>query len=232
MAKKKAILLRHMPGERDDRVQRWLQDNDVELTHVNPSCGIPLPDDPKGFDALVVYGGIQSANDTDKSPYIPEELEWLANWIEIGQPVLGICLGSQMLAKCLGGEVSHLHDNRTESGFFRVEPTEFSNGFLDEPVYFYQWHNEGFTLPKNCELLATGEHCPNQAFRYKSNVYAVQFHPEVTREMLSQWVVAGGYQLGKNGAHPADRQLKDELQYGEPMDKWCTGFMEHWFQTW
>ena len=185
MAKKKAVLLRHMKGERDDHVMRWLSENDIEMAHVNPACGVPLPAGHEGFDALVIYGGIQSANDKEQNPYIPEELEWISRWIHAGKPILGICLGSQLLAKCLGGSVFRHPEGRIESGFYKIQPTGESGKFLKEPAYFYQWHSENFSLPSDCTLLATGETFHNQAFRYNSNVYGVQFHPEVTRTMLS-----------------------------------------------
>ncbi len=232
MAKKKAVLLRHMKGERDDHVMRWLSENNIDMAHVNPACGVPLPAGHEGFDALVIYGGIQSANDKEQSPYIPEELEWISRWIHAGKPILGICLGSQLLAKCLGGSVFRHPEGRIESGFYKIQPTGESGKFLEETAYFYQWHSENFSLPPDCTLLATGETFHNQAFRYNSNVYGIQFHPEVTRTMLSQWVKAGASELNLPGACSASRQLEDEARYGKAMGTWCSNFMANWVNLW
>ena len=96
---KKAVILRHMEEKRNDHVAQFLDQNGVEQTHVNPAHGTPLPASHGQFDALIIYGGIQSANDGPERPYISEELDWITSWLAAGKPVLGICLGAQLVAK-------------------------------------------------------------------------------------------------------------------------------------
>ena len=229
---KKVILLRHMQEKRNDHVAHFLEGEQVEQLHVNPAHGVPLPKNSDGYDALIIYGGIQSANDGDEKPYIAEELDWLNDWIDSGRPALGICLGAQLIAKTLGATVAPHVDGIREVGFHEITPTPESNGFLSESVHFYQWHGEGFTKPDNCEILATGKQFPNQAFKYGSNTYGFQFHPEVSRTVMQSWFVGGADSLTAPGAHSAERQLADESRYGEYMENWCLDFMRDWSKTW
>ncbi len=221
-----------MEEMRDDYVARFLDENGFQQTHVNPACGVPMPADPDAFDALLIYGGVQSANDGVDKPYIDDELQWLSNWLADRRPTLGICLGAQLIAKSLGATVSPHSDGIREVGFHRITPTAEAGDFLAAPSYFYQWHGEGFTLPPDCELLAAGEQFPNQAFRYHTNTYGIQFHPEVTRPVMTDWLSSGGHSLGSNGTHVATRQLEDEARYGEQMGRWCQKFVSRWVESW
>ncbi len=229
---KKVITLRHMEDKRHDHVAQFLDQSDVIQIHTNPAHGVPLPENTDDLDALVIYGGIQSANDGNDRPYIAQELKWIANWLEKGKPILGICLGAQLIAKCLGGEVKRHPEGLIEVGFRQVKPPSTSDDFLGGARHFYQWHNEGFTLPDDCELLAQGEDFPNQAFRYRSNTYGLQFHPEVTRPVMLTWLNSAGYVLSNRGAHSLERQCADETRHGDAMGQWCWNFMEQWSKTW
>ncbi len=229
---KKVLTVRHMEDIRADYVAQYLNGSGIEQTHVCPARDIPLPDNPDEFDALLIYGGIQSANDGPDRPYINDELKWLSSWLADGRPTLGICLGAQLIAKALGGEVGPHPDGIREVGFHRITPTAAAAEFLQEPAYFFQWHGEGFTLPENCELLAEGDQFPNQAFRYRSNTYAIQFHPEVTRPVMEEWLIHGAQSLNANGAHSAERQREDETRYGEQMGRWCQNFVDRWIKNW
>ncbi len=226
------LILRHMEERHNDHVAQFLTRCHAAQTHVNPAHGVPLPRSHGAFDALVIYGGIQSANDGANRPYIAEELDWIADWLAAGKPLLGICLGAQLVAKCLGAKVERHPQGLVELGFSPLADADGSAAFLNGTEHFYQWHNEGFTLPDNCELLARGEVFPNQAFRYRSNTFCVQFHPEVTRKIMLNWLDSGSDFLSVAGAHSADRQKSDETQYGQAMSRWCWNFVDQWFRTW
>ena len=222
-----------MQEKRKDHVAKFLDDKQTRQLHVNPAHGAPIPKNTKDCDALVIYGGIQSANDVKEKPYIAAELDWISNWLASDRPALGICLGAQLLAKSLGGEISGHHEGIFEVGFHKINPTAQANGFLKEPAYFYQWHGEGFSIPDSCELLATGDVFQNQAFRYRHNTYGVQFHPEVSKNVMNSWLsVAGEILHTTKGAHSAEKQRTDEARYGNKMGKWCRNFLEDWYQTW
>lgn len=135
---------------------------------------------------LIVMGGPQSANDPDMSA----EMHFIQQVIDEKVPVLGICLGSQLIAKALGADI---YGNREkEIGWAPVHFTEGAQndpvfGGLDSPTTFFHWHSETFTGPPGAELLAYSDKCRQQAFRYRDSVYGVQFHPEITPAMIVDW---------------------------------------------
>jgi len=221
-----------MQEVRQDHIAQYLDANGFEQTHVNPAHDVPMPPNPDEFDALLIYGGIQSANDGPAKSYITDELNWLANWLADERPTLGICLGAQLIAKSLGASVAPHPDGIREVGFHKITPAAGAEDFLPEAAYFYQWHGEGFSLPNGCELLAEGERFPNQAFRYRRNTVGIQFHPEVTRTVMQDWLASSGDSLSEKGAHDAKRQLEDESRYGEAMGNWCLNFVDHWINNW
>lgn len=138
------------------------------------------------YTALIVLGGPMSAND----PAMAGELELIGQGLKSGTPMLGICLGSQLIAKALGARV---YRNRgLEIGWAPVYLTDAAGSdpvfkHIPSPSRFFHWHGETFDLPEGAEWLARSERTRHQAFRYGSNVYGLQFHPEVTAEMIADW---------------------------------------------
>src|SRR5665213_263433 len=136
--------------------------------------------------ALIVMGGPQSAND----PAMSAEMHFIQQVIDDHYPVLGICLGSQLIAKALG---AHVYRNREkEIGWAPVHFTGIAQSDpvlsgLDSPATFFHWHSETFTQPSGTELLAYSDRCRQQAFRYRDSVYGIQFHPEITPAMIVDW---------------------------------------------
>ncbi len=229
----KALVIRHASENSGDRINSWLNDNAIGQELVVPAIGDPLPNNLSRYDALVVYGGVQSANDGPDKPYIDEEIDLISNWAQAGRPVLGICLGAQMLSKALGGEVKRRSDRRFEIGFRQIAPTDESNGFLSRPGRFYQWHGEGFTIPQGAVHLAQSRDFPNQAFRYGHSAYGFQFHPEVTVQIMSGWIGHNEDRLDSlAGAHGRERQHADHDRYGADMHAWLESFLNRWKQAW
>ena len=143
----------------------------------------PLPD----ADALIVLGGSMSANDDLR--FIHREIMYVREALEQGKPVLGICLGAQLIAKALGASV---YSNATkEIGWVEVA---FNDAVRNDPLFhdldsevIFQWHGETFDLPAGVELLASSAACRHQAFRLLDRIYGLQFHLEVTPDMILQW---------------------------------------------
>ena len=146
------------------------------------------PAPASSFAGLIVMGGPQSAN--DPLPGLAAELEIIEQAISREKPVLGICLGSQLIAKALGARV--YKNAHKEIGWAPVHLTAeakadavFSG--MGSPSTFFHWHGETFDLPSGAVWLAYSEKCKHQAFRYGANVYGIQFHPEITPEMIVDW---------------------------------------------
>jgi len=127
----------------------------------------------------------------DRFPFLREEDLFIKESIQRGKRVLGICLGAQLIAKALGAKVFKAPEK--EIGWYDVSLTEEGSRdpwFASFPKVFrvFQWHEDTFEIPKRAKLLATSTAVPNQAFRYGENAYGLQFHLEVTPEMIRDWV--------------------------------------------
>jgi GMP synthase (glutamine-hydrolysing) len=144
--------------------------------------------DPADYAALIFLGGPMSVN--DDLPFIQQEVEIIRQAVARRQPVLGICLGGQLIAKAMGARVAR---NRvSEIGWFPIRLTEAGKsdallGGLETPMEVFHWHGETFALPPGAVHLAWSEACANQAFRIGDLLYALQFHPEVSPEMIADW---------------------------------------------
>jgi GMP synthase (glutamine-hydrolysing) len=158
-----------------------------ELVEWAADQGAPRPD---GVDAIAVFGGGMNVVDADRLPWLRDELDLLAGALDAGTPVIGVCLGAQLLATAAGAPVRRAA--RPEIGWFEVERT--SAGAEDPllaalPASFtaYQWHSWTFTVPDGAVELARSAVCP-QAFRLGEHAWGVQFHPEVTPDILDAWI--------------------------------------------
>lgn len=150
-----------------------------------------IPDIPGDYAGLIVLGGPMSANDEDKFPFLGQTMELIHKFDHGGKPVLGICLGAQIISRAYGGEVYRMAG--LESGFRTMQVTPegradpvFSE--LGEDVTFFQNHFEAVRNVPGAVTLATGGACPIQAFRLSEKVYATQFHPEVTLDIVRDWI--------------------------------------------
>jgi len=191
--------------------------------------GDPLPEDLSGHAGVVVFGGPMSAND-DHLDGIRAELALLERALAVGTPILGICLGAQLLSRVLGGRVRGRADGRIESGYYSIRPTREGHreGWFVEPMAVYQWHTEGFDLPCGATLLARGDGYPNQAFRLGRTVHGIQFHPEVSHEMMERWIRAAGHMTTWPGARAAEDHRRDRQRHDARLMAWLHRFLDQW----
>ncbi|HLK46719.1 MAG TPA: gamma-glutamyl-gamma-aminobutyrate hydrolase family protein [Bryobacteraceae bacterium] len=186
----RVVAFRHVPFEGLGLIQPVLEDNGISVEFPDLfRDGATVPDVSTAA-GLIFMGGPMSAN--DELPYLRHELAIIRQAVERAQPVLGVCLGSQLLAKALGAKV---YKNSTkEIGWFDVHLTEAG---CEDPVLsglegtqtVFHWHGETFDLPGGASWLAYSERCRHQAFRIGSHTYGLQFHLEVTPEMIADWCV-------------------------------------------
>jgi GMP synthase-like glutamine amidotransferase len=178
------------------------------------------PPDPRGFDLVIVYGGYMSAFDDSACPWISRELGFLEACLEAGTPLLGICLGSQLMARALGARV--YKSDRPEFGFKTLEldaagladPALGGLGRAGGRFLAIQWHDDAWELPAGATLLASGPAWPNQAFRYGRSAVAIQFHLEFTQEHMASAVVDHGE------PESADPEREDRAAFAAPSPRY------------
>jgi GMP synthase-like glutamine amidotransferase len=154
-----------------------------------PWSGQPLPGTVDA-DALVVFGGEQSARDDHTHPYLPALARLMADYTAMDRPVLGICLGGQLLARAFGAD-NHL-GTAPEFGWVDVSLTEAGRAdpvlsTVPEQFPIFQWHSDTFTLPAGAVHLAASPMAANQAFRIGRATYGTQFHFEASRSVVRDW---------------------------------------------
>ena len=177
------LLVQNTPIEGSGYLGVLLKNDGFEITSVNAKHE-PLP--KKDFSLVVILGAHESAN--DDLPYLQAEQQLIKNCVEKNIPVLGICLGSQLIAKTFGAKV--YRGQRKEIGFYKdlkiYNNSTFFSGFKN-PFTVFHWHGDTFDLPEGAVRLASSKHYPNQAFQYKSAV-GLQFHLEVNEMMVNLWL--------------------------------------------
>lgn len=166
------------------------------LDNLSASCRVlhpyldePLPR-PEEISAMIVLGGAMGANDDLKHPFLTELKGLIRQTVASGAPYLGICLGGQLLAASLGAKV--VSNRWEELGTLPVTLTaegEKDRLFagISPQFHSFQWHHDSFDIPPDGVLLASSPACPHQAFRIGCCAWGIQFHPEVTNRIISDW---------------------------------------------
>lgn len=196
-----------------------------------PALGDDLPKTMTHHVGAIVFGGPMSANDDDTLPFIRTELNWISLVLASGRPYLGICLGAQLLARALGAQVLPHPEGQREIGYCDLQPTPTGMPYFSRPMPVYHWHSEGFTLPAGAVHLAMGRTFPHQAFRYGEAAFGLQFHPEMTQQLIEDWTTRGAEQLELPGAQPRDRHFAAHQSYGPQVERWLDGFLTHWLAS-
>lgn len=182
--------LQHVAFEGPAAILEWADDRgwSVDGTMLFEQERLP---DAASFDMLVVMGGPMGVHDSNRYPWLASEKSFIKEVIATGMPVLGICLGAQLIADVLG---AHVQKNIVkEIGWYPVSLTPHgwdSPVFAGVPATFdaFHWHGDMFRIPEEALQAANSQACPNQAFIYKDNVVGLQFHLETTRESLESLV--------------------------------------------
>jgi GMP synthase-like glutamine amidotransferase len=176
----RAHYLQHVPFEGLGSIGPWLETARYEVTHSRLFETIDLPD-AKTIDLLVIMGGPMSVNDEDEFPWLVSEKQFVREVIKSGKPVLGICLGAQLIASAMGARI--FRNPVKEIGWFPIHAVDSNDGsvfrFPPSETVFH-WHGETFDLPRGAIRLAKSEGCENQAFQLGNSVIGLQFHLETT----------------------------------------------------
>ena len=207
---KPVVIFRHSPTEGPGYFSAWLEARRIPWRLVRIDAGEPVPDDPSEAAGLVFMGGPMSVN--DDRPWIAAELTLIRRAVAANVPVLGHCLGGQLMAKALGGRVGP--NPVKEIGWGRVQIADSPEaqrwfGGAREFLSFH-WHGETFTLPQGATALASSEHCANQTFALGPHL-GMQCHVEMTPALVRAWCESGGDEIAASRASPAV-QTPEEME--------------------
>ncbi len=185
------LVVKHVQKEGPGLIAEAFDSYGWKLDVVELERGEPLPPTPGAAAGVILLGGPMNVYEEDDYPFLREEDGFIRAVIDEEIPFLGICLGAQLLAKACGATVTRAP--LPEVGWYRVALTEagkkdpvFRGASKNLPVF--QWHGDTFDLPPGAVLLAEGQSCRNQAFRVGGCAYGIQFHIEVTQEIVDGWL--------------------------------------------
>jgi GMP synthase (glutamine-hydrolysing) len=222
-----AVVFRHSPLAHLGSLQAPLVERGYEIRNVDVATEVIDPRLAAEADVLIVLGGSVGAYQEDLFPFLTAELTAIRARLEAGAPVLGVCLGAQLMAASLGAAV--YPGPVTEIGFFSVDAGDDPVlEVFDKPVL--QWHGDTFDLPEGAVAVASGDNYRNQAFRYGEHGLAVQFHPEVDGGMLRQWIVDWVDDLAQHGIDP--RVFRAEgARHADPQARRGQRMLERWLES-
>ncbi len=188
---KEIVILKHIEIEGPGSIEEFFRNTAWSLKTIDLWAGKKLPENFDNIAAVVSLGGPMNVYEEDKYPFLKSENGFLQKAIKEEVPILGICLGAQLLAKACKAKVKKL--DQKEIGWYDISLTrEGKNDLLFEglssDLKAFEWHEDTFEKPIGSIFLAESTTCANQAFRFGSNAYGLQFHVEVTAEMIETWV--------------------------------------------
>ena len=206
---KPIYIFRHLEHEGPGYFADFLGQRQIPYTMICIDKGEAVPENIKNASGLVFMGGNMSVN--DPLPWINQELALIRQAAVTGMPVLGHCLGGQLISKALGGKVTA--NPVKEIGWFDTEQVDNAAAqewFKDLPKRFtlFHWHGETFTIPKGATRILQSQHCANQAFVI-DNMLGLQCHVEMTADMVKEWAHSSPHELA-NPSTCRDAQVSRE----------------------
>ncbi|RPD42472.1 type 1 glutamine amidotransferase [Chitinophaga barathri] len=201
--------LQHVPFEGLAAIADWAKQHSHTLTATRWYETPTLPQQ-QDFDMLIIMGGPMGIYDEADYPWLRDEKTFIRQSIDAGKPVLGVCLGSQLLADVLGAKV--YPNKHKEIGWF---PVQFDGELSGEDLVACHWHGDTFNLPEGAVHLAQSAACKNQAYRYGDRVYGLQFHLEMTPAALEGMIAACGKELVKAEWVQDEEELRQGIHYAE-----------------
>jgi GMP synthase (glutamine-hydrolysing) len=188
---RKILVCQHVPYEILGTFNPLLKEQGFRLRYVNFGRTPDAKPTLDGYQGLVVLGGPMCVDQSDRFPHLKYEIQLIEQALKQDLPILGICLGAQLMAKTLGAWVGP--NREKEIGWYDLELTQEGRNdpvlrHLKEKEKIFQWHGDTFTLPQGAVHLAASPTCTQQAFRYGKHAYGMQFHLEVDEAMIQRWL--------------------------------------------
>lgn len=187
----KILVFQHVAHEPLGILDPMLREAKHRIRYVNFFRDPDIKPSLEGYKGLIILGGPMNVDEIEKYPHLKTEIECIKQAIEMDIPILGICLGAQLIAHALGSDV-YLADE-FEVGWYPLKRNKEGRSdpivqhFSDEEMIF-QWHARTYDTPAKAVNLISSNICPNQAFRYGDKVYGFQFHLEVTEPVIYRWL--------------------------------------------
>lgn len=208
--KEKALILQNAEGEGPGILADCLKRRNWGREIVSLNHGEAIPEDWREYSLLVIMGGPMNVYEEETYPFLKEETQLIKMAIKDGLPVMGFCLGAQLMAKALGARV--MKGPQKEIGWYHVNLTEKGgkDGLLcsfPKEVTVFQWHGDTFELPDGAVRLFSSENYLNQAMRIGYMNYGFQFHFEITGGMITEWLRTGSEEIDSL----EDKDLADKI---------------------
>lgn len=200
-------IFQHASFEGPAAIAEWAEERGHTLEYTRFYDNDPLPA-AADVDMLVIMGGPMSVNETDKYPWLRNEIAFINDAVESGKPVLGVCLGSQLLAASLGARV--YPNTEKEIGWF---PVAFKAPWAPDTLTVCHWHGDTFDLPEGAVHLAESPVTRNQAFQFGNNAVGLQFHMEMTPASLEGMIEACGHDLQESKWVQSAEALRQGLHH-------------------
>lgn len=204
----KVLVFQHVAAEPLGTLDPMLRNRGHRIRYVNFHRDPDANPDIARYDALIVLGGPQMPDQVDRYPHLKVEMQCIEGAMKREIPVLGVCLGAQLLAYTLGAAVRPM--KTWEMGWHDIEPTHYSAAdplfcALVEPIPAFHWHGYTFDLPADSVHLASSADCENQAFR-NGSAYGLQCHLELDERLINRWLSLPAYtdELEQNGQTSPD----------------------------
>lgn len=226
---KPIAIFRHVSHEGPGFLAEFLDEKKIPWSLIAIDSGDAVPDDLDAYSGLVFMGGPMSVN--DDQPWIAQELDLIRDAVELNMPVLGHCLGAQLIATALGSEVSR--NSIKEIGWGRVSVANNAiarNWFCDVSTFeAFHWHGETFSLPPGAVHLLSSAHCDNQAFAIGKHL-GLQCHIEMTAKMLPVWCEIGAEEISASSrvAVQTANQMQQQIAKIAPLHQVATRLYAHW----
>ena len=227
----KIYVLQHHPVENLGTIANALEGAALAWQYVRIHEGQPVPASIKGAGGLIVMGGPMGVYQTDRYPWLSGEMRLIEDAMKSNLPVLGVCLGAQILAAALGAKVER-NPNGKEIGWYpiRLSASAMHDRLMrDLPATLtpFHWHGDIFDLPAGAVSLASSEKTPCQAFRHGDKAYGFQFHFEVTRDAVSAMAGAFANELNRENI-AADRMIAQADEFAPALEKISDTVFSRW----
>ncbi len=219
---RKLLVFQHSAREPLGLLDPILRRSGFRIRYVNFSRQPDLQPDVSRYNGLIVLGGPMNVDQADRFPHLTTEIAAIQEALRQNIPLLGICLGAQLLAAALGANVRP--NAVREIGWYRLDPTAAAEQdplcrHFDGSQHVFQWHAYTFDLPPGAVHLASTPTCPNQAFRYGDRAYGLQFHLEADETLIQRWLHVPEYRAEAQAAgreHHLEHILRDSHGHAPP----------------